>query len=215
MDENILIQVQCEGDYWSWKISYPDGSNMTSGEEVLSERGAWEEVFRRMVGAAPCTIVQKSRDERKALIARAASAEATLRLWQHFAAGIARQVARKPDEFPFAGDITNADLGQISSAVAQMVCERREAIHEAAVANSGSDKNFLAFREQQEKAEKAEAALASARAEGAEEERAAVVAWLRRNPGVPRAPECITAMTPFECADAIKTGRHVRRTKGA
>ena len=56
----------------------------------------------------------------------------------------------------------------------------------------------------------AEAALAAARAEGATEERAAVVAWLRRNPGVPRAPECITAMTPFECADAIKTGRHAR-----
>jgi len=41
-------------------------------------------------------------------------------------------------------------------------------------------------------------------------ERADIVAFLRRNPGVSRAPECITAMTPFECADAIEAGRHLR-----
>lgn len=41
-------------------------------------------------------------------------------------------------------------------------------------------------------------------------ERDKVVAWLRRNPGVSRAPECITAMTPFEVADAIERGEHLR-----
>ena len=39
-------------------------------------------------------------------------------------------------------------------------------------------------------------------------ERDKIVAWLRRNPGVSRAPECITAMTPFEVADAIERGEH-------
>jgi hypothetical protein len=41
-------------------------------------------------------------------------------------------------------------------------------------------------------------------------EREDIVAFLRRNPGVSRAPECITAMTPFECADVIEAGRHLR-----
>jgi hypothetical protein len=41
-------------------------------------------------------------------------------------------------------------------------------------------------------------------------EREDIVAFLRRNPGVSRAPECITDMTPFECADAIEAGRHLR-----
>ena len=44
-------------------------------------------------------------------------------------------------------------------------------------------------------------------------ERAAVVAWLRRNPGVSRGPECVTAMTPFESADAIERGAHRREEK--
>ena len=39
-------------------------------------------------------------------------------------------------------------------------------------------------------------------------ERDEIVAWLRRNPGKSRAPECITAMTPFEVADAIERGEH-------
>lgn len=39
-------------------------------------------------------------------------------------------------------------------------------------------------------------------------ERGRIVAWLRRNPGVSRAPECITAMTPLETADAIERGEH-------
>ena len=39
-------------------------------------------------------------------------------------------------------------------------------------------------------------------------EQAKIVAWLRRNPGKSRAPECITAMTPFEAADAIERGEH-------
>ncbi len=51
--------------------------------------------------------------------------------------------------------------------------------------------------------------IAQARAE----ERAAVVAWLRRNPGVSRGPECVTAMTPFESADAIERGAHRREEK--
>ena len=41
-------------------------------------------------------------------------------------------------------------------------------------------------------------------------ERAKIVAWLRRNLGVSRAPECITAMTPFEVADAIESGVHLK-----
>lgn len=41
-------------------------------------------------------------------------------------------------------------------------------------------------------------------------ERDKIVAWLRRNPGVYRAPECITAMTLFEAADAIERGAHRR-----
>lgn len=53
-----------------------------------------------------------------------------------------------------------------------------------------------------------ENAEAAARAEGAAAERAAVVEWLRGNPGISRAPECITAMTLFECADAIEAGMH-------
>jgi len=40
-----------------------------------------------------------------------------------------------------------------------------------------------------------------------------IVAWLRRNPGVSRGPECVTAMTPFEAADAIQRGVH-RREEG-
>lgn len=44
-------------------------------------------------------------------------------------------------------------------------------------------------------------------------ERAKVVAWLRRNPGVSRAPECITAMTPFEVADAIERGEHLAKER--
>jgi len=50
-----------------------------------------------------------------------------------------------------------------------------------------------------------------ARNKGETLEREAVVAWLRRNPGVSRAPECVTAMTPFECADAIERGEHRRK----
>jgi hypothetical protein len=45
------------------------------------------------------------------------------------------------------------------------------------------------------------------------EDRAAVVAWLRRNPGVSRGPECVTAMTPFESAEAIERGEHRREEK--
>lgn len=41
-------------------------------------------------------------------------------------------------------------------------------------------------------------------------ERDKIAAWLRRNPGVSRAPECITAMTLFEAADAIERGEHRR-----
>jgi hypothetical protein len=59
-------------------------------------------------------------------------------------------------------------------------------------------------------AEQAAAALAAAEQRGAERERAAIVAYLRRNPGVSRAPECITAMTPVECAATIAAGRHLR-----
>ena len=58
--------------------------------------------------------------------------------------------------------------------------------------------------------EQAAAALAAAEQRGADRERAAIVAYLRRNPGVSRAPECITAMTPFECAATIAAGRHLR-----
>ena len=50
-----------------------------------------------------------------------------------------------------------------------------------------------------------------ARNKGETLEREAVVSWLRRNPGVSRAPECVTAMTPFECADAIERGEHRRK----
>jgi hypothetical protein len=46
--------------------------------------------------------------------------------------------------------------------------------------------------------------------EGGEDERRKVVAWLRRNPGVSRASECVTAMTPFETADAIERGERRR-----
>jgi hypothetical protein len=52
------------------------------------------------------------------------------------------------------------------------------------------------------------ASVAAAEERGRSAEREEIVAWLRKNPGVPRAPECITAMTPFECADAIEVGRH-------
>lgn len=55
------------------------------------------------------------------------------------------------------------------------------------------------------------AAAENENAEDARKERAAVVAWLRRNPGVSRAPECVTAMTPFEAADAIERGAHRRK----
>ena len=204
--ENILIQVQCEGDYWSWKISYPDGSNMTSGEEALSERGAWEEVCRRMEGTAPCAVVQEFRDERKALLARASTAEALLHLWQHFAAAIARDVLPH-DECPSVGEIRVTDLGRISSAVTQMAWDKIEALHRAAGAKAEADKTFAVLRESREKTSDL---LEAARSEGAQHEREAVIAWLKLNPGKSRAAECITAMTPLECADAISSGAHVR-----
>lgn len=42
------------------------------------------------------------------------------------------------------------------------------------------------------------------------DERKAIVKWLRRNPGVSRAPECVTAMTLFEVADAIERCEHLK-----
>lgn len=159
-----------------------------------------------MVGTAPCAVIQEFRDERKALLARASSAEALLHLWQHFAAGIARDVLPH-SERPTVSEITDADLGRISSAVTQMAWDKREALHQAAVAEAGADKTFAAFRDLHEKTS---GLLDAARSEGAQQEREAVIAWLRRNPGKSRAAECITAMTPLECADAISSGIHVR-----
>lgn len=42
---------------------------------------------------------------------------------------------------------------------------------------------------------------------------AKVVAWLRRNPGISRGPDCITALTLFEAADAIERGDYLKKEK--